>query len=70
MATILSLCAVEEKKSYNLDELKQLIGKYFNEGIQTQLNRRRTEAGENIGYLDNVRRLGRTGKSLFELYRE
>jgi len=67
---MIHLCVIEEKKSDNLSELKQLIGKYFNEGIQTQLSRRRTEAGESLGYSDHVKRRGRTGKTLFDLYRE
>ncbi|OIO70743.1 MAG: hypothetical protein AUJ57_08065 [Zetaproteobacteria bacterium CG1_02_53_45] len=65
--TLLPLCIADGKLNFNLDALKELLDKNFNEGIQAQLNRRRIEAGDKFKIAEQIRRLGQTGKSLFKM---
>jgi len=67
LSVIIPLCVAEDKTFFNLDKLKELIDIHYNEGLQTQLNRRRLEAIDNTDITEHAIRLGRAGKSLFQI---
>lgn len=63
-AAILPLSVSADRVSYNLDVLQQHIQAAYQEGINTQLNRRRME-GDKIDYGEQAKRLYRLGKIVF-----
>ena len=65
--TLIPLSVGEDKEHFNLNELKYLIDKFFNEAIQTQLNRRRCEAASGVDLPAQFSRVFHAGKSLFRL---
>jgi|UPI00036492B8 hypothetical protein len=68
LTTIIPLCVAEDREHFNVPALLQQIDQCYNDGIQTQLNRRRNEANR-FNPLDQVNRIGTTVSSLFKLYR-
>ncbi len=65
---LIPLAVAENKPACNLDEFKMLLDKFYQQGLQTQLNRRRTQTAGGIG--DQAGRLYQTGKSLFAIIRD
>ncbi|HMB16876.1 MAG TPA: hypothetical protein VKN62_11220, partial [Pelovirga sp.] len=64
------LAIAENKPVYNLGELKMLLDKFYQQGLQTQLNRRRIEAGGTGSISAQAGRLYQSGKSLFTIIRD
>ena len=62
---IIPLSISSEKLTYNLDVLQEKIQEVYQEGINTQLNRRRID-GDRIDYTEQAQRLYRLGKLVFD----
>jgi len=67
---LIPLAVAENKPAYNLSELKLLLDTSCQQGLQTQLNRRRILAGGAGGLGDQAGRLYQSGKSLFAIIRD
>ena len=67
---LVPLSVAENKPSYNLSELKKLLDTSYQQGLQTQLNRRRIQTGGVGGISDQAGRLYQSGKSLFAIIRD
>jgi len=67
---LIPLSVAEHQPSYNLSELSRLLDTSYQQGLQTQLNRRRIEAGGVGGIGDQVGRLYQSGRSLFAIIRD
>ncbi len=67
---LIPLAIAENKPVYNLGELKMLLDKFYQQGLQTQLNRRRIEAGGTGSISAQAGRLYQSGKSLFTIIRD
>ncbi len=63
---LIPLSISEDKPSYNIEKVEQLIEQHYEKSIQTQLNRRRLE-GREIAFSDQLERFLNSGKALFEL---
>ncbi|PSV37250.1 GTPase [Photobacterium sp. GB-27] len=63
--TIIPLSVSSERLTYNLDVLQETIQEVYQEGINTQLNRRRID-GDRIDYTEQAQRLYRLGKLVFD----
>lgn len=61
------LSVSENKPHFNLEQLTGLLDSCYEQGIQTQLNRRRMEAGDKLELTDQAKRVYQAGKSLFSL---
>lgn len=64
---MLPLSVSKDRETFNLNGLEKLLDKYFDEGMQVQLNQRRIEAGEHFKLTDQAKRVYQSGKSLFSL---
>jgi len=64
---VIPLCVGEHKEGFNLTELEEIIEVRYGEGIQTQLNRRRREASQGIDVVEQLKRVGRAGQSIFKV---
>jgi uncharacterized protein len=67
---LIPLAVAENRPAFHLDELKQLLDASFQQGLQTQLNRRRIQAGGAGGIRDQAGRLYQSGRSLFAVIRD
>ncbi|MFO7812550.1 MAG: GTPase [Pelovirga sp.] len=67
---LIPLAVVENQPAYNLDELKRMIDQHYQQGLQTQLNRRRVQVGGVGSISDQAGRFYQTGKSLFAIIRD
>ena len=66
-STLLPMSVSENKQPFNLQELELLLDRYYYEGAQAQLNRRRNEAANNFELSDQAKRIYQTGQSLFKI---
>jgi len=64
--TLIPLSVSADKPHFNLSALEALLDKYYEEGLQTQLNRLRLEAAEAFSVQDQFKRAYRMGQSLFK----
>jgi len=62
---ILPVSASSDKIHYHIDELRALLQTVYEDGVNTQLNRRRID-GDSIDYSEQTKRLYRLGKLVFE----
>lgn len=67
---LIPLAVAENHPSYNLSELKGLLDTSYQQGLQTQLNRRRIQTGGIGGISDQAGRLYQSGKSMFAIIRD
>jgi len=67
---LIPLAVAENQPTYHLDELKRLLETSCQQGLQTQLNRRRIQTGGGGGISDQAGRLYQSGKSLFAIIRD
>ncbi len=65
-STLLPISVSEDRPFFNLKELELLLDRYYYEGAQAQLNRRRNEA-TNFELSDQAKRIYQTGQSLFKI---
>ena len=61
------LSVSDNKPHFNLEQLTDLLDSCYEQGIQTQLNRRRMEAGDKLELTEQAKRVYQAGKSLFKL---
>lgn len=64
---LVPLSISDDKASFNLAELESLIDRYYEKGLQAQLNRRRIESGNRLKLTDQAIRIYQTGKSLYKI---
>ncbi|WP_434144995.1 GTPase family protein [Photobacterium leiognathi] len=62
---VIPLSVSQDRLNYNLDVLQENIQEMYQDGINTQLNRRRVE-GDSIDYAEQAKRLYRLGKLVFD----
>jgi hypothetical protein len=62
---ILPFSVSSDRIPYNLDSLQSQLQQVYQDGINTQLNRRRAQ-GETIDYTEQAKRLYRLGKLVFD----
>ncbi|WP_305373058.1 GTPase family protein [Photobacterium leiognathi] len=62
---VIPLSVSQDRLNYNLDVLQENIQEMYQDGINTQLNRRRVE-GDSIDYSEQAKRLYRLGKLVFD----
>ncbi len=67
---LIPLAVAENKQACNLGELKMLLDRHYQQGLQTQLNRRRIEAGGVGSISAQAGRLYQSGRSLFAIIRD
>ena len=67
---LIPLAVAENQPTYHLDKLKGLLDTSYQQGLQTQLNRRRIETGGVGGISDQAGRLYQSGKSLFAIIKD
>ncbi len=67
---LIPLAVAENQIAYNLVEFKRKIDQHYQQGLQTQLNRRRVQAGGIRGISNQAGRLYQAGKSLFAVIRD
>lgn len=67
--SMIPLSVSEDKPSYNLPALEQLLDQYYEQGLQVQLNRRRVEASDDFSVQEQFKRAYRLGKSLFKSFK-
>lgn len=67
LQTIVPLCVAERKEHFNTGVLMARIDELLQEGIQTQLNRRRLSAGNRTSVKGQLQRAGRLSQSIFKV---
>lgn len=67
---LLPLSLAPDKPHYNLTKLLQLLDQHYDQGLQTQLNRRRLDMGMNFSTTEQFRRVYQLGKSLFRAVKD
>ncbi len=63
--TMIPVSTGESSPHFNLSALQEVLLEEYSSGIQTQLNRRRMEAGEKIRFSNQAKRAIQAGRSLF-----
>lgn len=66
---ILPLCVSQDVPQFNVDTLQQAIVSAYEDGVNTQLNRRRVE-GDRLDLTEEAKRLYHLGEVLFKAYRK
>jgi uncharacterized protein len=66
---IIPVCVSEDKAAFNLDEIGVLLQFAYEDGVNTQLNRRRIE-GDKTDYLNQAKRLFSLSKVAFKQLRD
>ena len=66
-SSLLPMSVSEDRAPFNLKELELLLDRYYYEGVQAQLNRRRNEATNSFELSDQAKRIYQTGQSLFKI---
>ena len=67
---LIPLAVAEDQPAYNLGEFKRMIDQHYQQGLRTQLNRRRAQAAGIRGICNQAGRLYQSGKSLFAVIRD